>query len=124
MGNFSNEAYYMFFSALSSRTRLAIIDVLKDGPKNASEISDALEQKQEIILHNVGQLEHCFLVRSEGTGKERRYSLSKEIVEPLSEVLMFYLGKHCPGLNECIPPKKLKAYMKEEAAKETYIEHA
>jgi hypothetical protein len=51
------------------------------------------------------------------------YSLNKEIIEPLSEILEFYASKYCPGLKECIPPEKVKQYLKKEAAKKTYIEH-
>jgi DNA-binding transcriptional ArsR family regulator len=123
MKDFSNEAYYLFFSTLANRTRLAIIDVLKAGPKSISEISKALKQPHEIVSVNLKQLEKCVLVISEGSGNERLYSLNQEIIEPLSEALEFHTTKHCPGLRECILPEKLREYMKKEAAKETFIEH-
>ena len=122
MEDFSNEAYYRFFSALANRTRLAIIDVLED-TKTISEISSALNQKQESIRQNLEVLEHCMLVRSEGSGKEKSYALNREVLEPLSEILAFHTSKYCPGLRECIPEEKLKEYMKHEAAKKMYIEH-
>jgi DNA-binding transcriptional ArsR family regulator len=121
MKDFSNEAYYLFFSTLANRTRLAIIDVLKDGPKSISEISAALEQGQDIISANLKLLEKCVLVISESSGNDRIYSLNKEIAEPLSQVLEFHTAKHCPGLSECIPQEKLRDYMKKEATKETFI---
>lgn len=123
MEDFSNEAYYMFFSALANRTRLAIIDILKEEAKTLSEISNALKQEPKVIRQNMEVLEHCVLILSEGSGKEKRYSLNKEVLEPLSEILAFHTSKHCPGLKECIPEEKLKEYMKQEAAKKTYIEH-
>jgi DNA-binding transcriptional ArsR family regulator len=123
MEDFSNEAYYQFFSALANRTRLAIIDALKEGGKNVSEISNALKHEPEEILQNLKVLEHCVLVLSEGSGEEKRYTLNKEVLEPLSEILAFHSSKHCPGLRECIPEEKLREYMKREAAKKTYIEH-
>ena len=122
MENFSNEAYYLFFSALANRTRLAIIDVLKEGPKNISGVSDALEQDESAVAYNLKRLENYAIVCSEGSGKEKLYSLNREIVEPLSELLAFHTNKYCPGLKNCIPPEKLKEYMKKEAAKETFIE--
>jgi DNA-binding transcriptional ArsR family regulator len=123
MNGFSNEAYYLFFATLANRTRLAIIDVLRDGPKNVSEISTALKHNQSVIAANLEKLEKCVLVISETSGNERLYSLNQEIIEPLSEALEFHTAKHCPGLRVCIPPEKLREYMKKEAAKETFIEH-
>jgi DNA-binding transcriptional ArsR family regulator len=124
MENFSNEAYYLFFSALANRTRLAIIDVLKEGPKSISGVSDALEQDESVVAYNIKRLEHSALLRSVGSGKEKLYSLNMEIVEPLSELLTFHTNKYCPDLKSCITLEKLKEYMKKEAAKETFIEHA
>ena len=123
MENFSNEAYYLFFSTLANRTRLAIIDVLREGPKNLSGISAALEQDETTVSYNVKLLDHSAFLRSEGSGKEKLYSLNREIVEPLSDLLAFHTSKYCPNLKNCIPPDKLKEYMKKEAAKETFIEH-
>jgi DNA-binding transcriptional ArsR family regulator len=123
MEDFSNEAYYQFFSALANRTRLAIIDVLKEGAKTLAEISSALQQEPEVMLRNLEVLEHNTLILSEGSGKEKRYALNKEVLEPLSEILAFHTSKYCPGLKQCIPEEKLKEYMKQEAAKKTYIEH-
>jgi len=123
MKDFSNEAYYLFFSTLANRTRLAIIDVLKDGPKSVSEISSALKQGQDIVSANLKPLEKCALVISEGSGNIRLYSLNKEIIEPLSNALEFHTAKYCPGLRQCIPQEKLREYMKKEAIKETFIEH-
>jgi predicted transcriptional regulator len=123
MEGFSNEAYYLFFSVFANRTRLAIIDVLKEGPKNISSISNALEQEETIVAHNLRLLESSSLLRSESSGKETLYSLNMEVFAPLSELLTFHTSKYCPNLKTCIPPEKLKAYMKKEAAKETFIEH-
>ena len=123
MEDFSNDAYYQFFSALANRTRLAIIDVLKEDAKTLSEISNSLKHEPKIVRQNLEVLEHCIIVLSEGSGEEKRYSLNKEVLEPLSELLAFHTSKHCPGLKECIPEEKLREYMKQEAAKKMYIEH-
>jgi DNA-binding transcriptional ArsR family regulator len=121
--NFSNDAYYLFFSTLASRTRLAIIDAMKCGSKSVSELSEMLTLEPKVIVENLEKLKKCMIVRSEGSGKEMRFSVNKEIVEPLFEVLCFHADKYCPKLTECIPEEKLKAYMKQEAAKALFIEH-
>jgi len=123
MKPFSNEAYYLFFSTLANRTRLAIIDVLSDGSRTIVEISKGLDQQEITITHSLELLESCMIVTSHKSGSEQRYSLNKEIVEPLSEILSFHVNKYCPGFEKCIPPQKLKEYLKQEAAKATYIEH-
>jgi DNA-binding transcriptional ArsR family regulator len=123
MKNFSNEAYYLFFSTLASRTRLAIIEVLRCDPKSVSELSEVLHMEPKIIVENLEKLKECVMIHSEESGKEKRFSLNKEIVEPLFEVLCFHADKYCPKLTECIPEEKLKAYMKKEAAKKLFIEH-
>ena len=123
MEPFSNEAYYLLFSALANRTRLAIIDSLKGGPKTIFEISKALEQQEELIAYNLKPLEKCMFIKLQKSGEETLYSLNKEIVGPLSEMLSFHINKYCPGFETGIPSQKLKEYMKQEAAKIIYIEH-
>ena len=123
MEPFSNEAYYLLFSALANRTRLAIIDSLKGGPKTIFEISKALEQQEELIAYNLKPLEKCMFIKLQKSGEETLYSLNKEIVGPLSEMLSFHINKYCTSFETCIPPQKLKEYMKQEAAKIIYIEH-
>ena len=123
MKEFCNEAYYILFSTLANRTRLAIIDVLKDGSKSITEISKTLDQEEHVITENVKDLVKCSVVLSAGSGKEKTYCLNKEIMEPLSELLEFHVNKYCPAFTKCIPPEKLKEYLKAEAARMTYIEH-
>ena len=117
MENFSNEAYYLFFSTLSNRTRLAIIDVLKEGPKNISEISEALEQDETTVAYNLKRLEHSALLRSEGSGKEKLYSLNMEIVEPLSELLAFHTNKYCPRSQELYTSRKTQGVYEKRSCK-------
>ena len=124
MENFANEAYYLFFSTMSNRTRLAIIDVLKEGPKKISEISKALKQDKTTVAYNLNRLEHSAILRSKCSEKEKLYSLNMEIIGPLSELLTFHTNKYCPNLKNCVPPEKLREFMKKEAEKETFIEHS
>ena len=123
MKEFCNEAYYLIFATLANRTSLALIDTLKDGLKTLPEISRTLEQEENVIAHNLKPLINCVILLSQGSGKEKTYCLNKEFIEELSELLVFHVDKYCPGFKECIPPEKLKEYMKAEAAKTTYIEH-
>jgi DNA-binding transcriptional ArsR family regulator len=107
MKEFCNEAYYLIFSTLANRTRLAIIDALKDGRKSISDISTALEQEENRIAHNLKPLEQCAVVLSEGSGKKKLYSLNREIIEPLSEILAFHVDKYCPEFKDAYLQKNL-----------------
>src|SRR3990172_12779861 len=97
MKEFCNEAYYLIFSTLANRTRLAIIDVLKDGGKSISEISKELGQEENVIADNLKPLVKCAIALSQGSGREKTYCLNKELVGPLSELLVFHVDKYCPG---------------------------
>lgn len=108
---------------MASRKRLAIIDVLREGSKTLTEVSQALDQPKSVILKDLERLEHSVLVRSQGLAEEKRYSLNMEVVGPLSEIIEFHTSKYCPDLKACIPPNKLKQVMTKEAKKETFIEH-
>lgn len=123
MEKFSNEAYFKFFTGLANRTNLAIIDLLAEGPKDAVEIATTLGQEPAVISRHLEQLLGCALIHADSKSPAKRYSLNKEIIMPLGELLAFHAAKHCPGMRECIPEAKLKEYLKKEAAKETYIEH-
>jgi hypothetical protein len=123
MKEFCNEAYYLVFATLANRTRLAMIDALKNGRKTLPEISKALEQDENLIANNLKPLLNSAIILSQGSGKDKTYCINKEFIEELSELLAFHVDKYCPGFKECIPPEKLKEYMKAEAAKPAYIEH-
>jgi len=96
---------------------------LSGGSKSIAEISKNLGQQEKIIAHNLKLLENCMIVTSQKSDGELHYFLNREIVEPLSELLSFHVNKYCPGLEKCVPPQKLKKYLKQEAARTTYIEH-
>ena len=123
MEKFCSETYYKFFQTLASHTRLAIIDVLSDGPKTASEISTSLHMDQDALLEHTKMLTGCALLHSEGINDQKKYSLNLAIIEPLGHLLALHSAKYCPNLEKCISEEKLKDYMKKEAAKETYIKH-
>lgn len=105
MKDFCTEAYYRIFSTLANRTRLAIIDALKDGNKTAPDIAKHLGLDENVVSHNLTHLTNCFILLSQGSGKQRTYCLNKEIIEPLSELLEFHVNKYCPGRRSAFPPR-------------------
>lgn len=83
-------AYKIFFGTLVSEPRLKIINLLRDGKKNVSEISHALKLDQTWVSHDLARLKECGFVKMETHGKYRYYKLNDETIRPL----MFLIDKH------------------------------
>src|SRR3990170_6911758 len=119
----STEACHLFFATLANPTRLAILEALADNKKNVAEIAEALNQEQSMISHNLKPLEECAFVFSEKKGRERIYSVNKEIIEPLFDLFTFHESKYCPNGRVCLTQKGLEWQKKNEAEKDLYINH-
>ncbi len=92
---------YRFFSTLSNPTRLAILESLREGPKNVMQISNHLGQEQSMISHNLKPLVQCRFVFVERKWKERLYSLNRETIEPMFKLFNFHAHKFCPTKGAC-----------------------
>jgi len=116
-----SETCYQFFSTLANPTRLAILELLRDGPKNVTEIAEALNQEQSMISHNLKPLERCRFVFSERRKKERFYSLNKETMEKLFKIFSYHAEKYCPTRGKCLTDKGLQEQKKQKASNSLYL---
>jgi ArsR family transcriptional regulator len=116
-----NENCYQFFSTLANPTRIAILELLRDGEKSVTEISEALNQEHSMISHNLRPLERCKFIFSERKKKKRFYSLNKEVMEQLFKVFNFHAKKYCPTQGQCLTQQGLQKRKKEEASKSLYL---
>jgi DNA-binding transcriptional ArsR family regulator len=114
---------HLFFATLANPTRLAILEILMDSPKNVAQLSHALQQEQSMVSHNLKPLMECAFVFSEKKGKERIYSANKEIIEPLFHLFSFHENKYCPNGQTCLTRKGIRMKKKEEAEKVLYVTH-
>jgi len=64
----SLETYKFFFGALANPNRLQIINILRQGKKNVSEICDSTGFEQTMVSHNLKVLEHHGMVFMEKKG--------------------------------------------------------
>ena len=119
----TTESCHLFFSTLANPTRLAILETLADSPKNVAQISETLQQEQSMISHNLKPLEECVFVFSEKKGRERIYTLNKEIIEPLFELFTFHQSKYCPNGKVCLTNKGIRLQKIKEANKDLFINH-
>ncbi|KHO55307.1 MAG: ArsR family transcriptional regulator [archaeon GW2011_AR19] len=89
------EAYKIFFGTLVSEPRLKIINLLRKGKKNVSEIIKELNFDQTAVSHNLARLKMCGFVLDEINGKFRYYKLNEETIKPLMFLIDKHMSKNC-----------------------------
>lgn len=91
----------LFFKAFSNRTRLEILDLLKEKPANVTEICGTLGFEQSRVSHNLKCLEQCGFVSSEQNGKWKTYTLDKETILPIVKLFDKHIDKYKDKLKCC-----------------------
>jgi len=89
------DAYKIFFGTLVSKSRLRIINLLRKGKKNVSEIIDNLNMDQTAVSHDLARLRKCGFIISEIYGKYHYYSLNEKTITPLIEIIEKHMSKYC-----------------------------
>src|SRR6267378_7683638 len=91
-------AVSLLFSALSNEYRVGILNLLRKGPKNVTEISEALKIEQTMASHNLKCLAFCGLVTSQRLGKNIEYTLNRETVEPIIRLADKHISRYAANL--------------------------
>lgn len=99
-------AYKIFFGTLVSEQRLKIINLLRKGKKNVSEIMELLKMNQTAVSHNLARLKQCGFVLSEVEGKYRYYKLNEETIKPLMFLIDKHMDRYCIHILHEIKEKK------------------
>jgi len=89
------EAYKIFFGTLGSESRLKIINLLRKGKKNVSEIIKELNMDQTAVSHDLARLKSCGFVKSDIEGKFRSYKLNEETIRPLIGLIDKHMSQYC-----------------------------
>mgnify|MGYP001598036537 FL=1 len=89
------DAYKIFFGTLVSESRLKILNLLRKGKKNVSEIIKELKMDQTSVSHDLARLKRCGFVKVEIDGKFRYYKLNEETIKPLIELIDKHMSIHC-----------------------------
>jgi len=97
-----SETCHLFFSTLSIPTRLGILELLRDSPRNVTQLAEALSQEQSMISHNLKPLTRCSFVFVERKGKERIYSLNRETMDSMYKIIENHVKKYCPKNGGCL----------------------
>lgn len=88
-------AYKIFFGTLVSESRLRIINFLRDGEKNVSEMMSELQMNQTAVSHDLARLKQCGFVQVKVNGKYRNYSLNYKTIKPLMKLIDEHMSEYC-----------------------------
>lgn len=92
--------YGLFFQALSNKTRLDILDLLRNKSCTVNELSEKLNLEQSRVSHALKCLVNCAFVSGKPNGKERIYSIN-ENVEGLFRIVDSHVKNYCEELESC-----------------------
>ena len=88
-------SYDLFFETFSNKTRMRIIEALSLGPKSVTEICKATNEEQNKDSHNLKKLMECNCLDVKQKGKQRIYSLNKDTITPILNLVEKHVEKYC-----------------------------
>ncbi len=80
------------FHALSEETRLEIMERLKEGEQCVCDLTDALKSGQSRLSFHLRVLKDAGLIRDRPEGRWTYYSLNRETLEELEEIVQSLQG--------------------------------
>ena len=90
-------AYHIFFRNLSNPLKVKIITELKKKPLTVTQLTEALREEQSKISHALANLRGCNIVKSISEGKQRIYSLNKQTILPIMQIIDKHKKSYCKG---------------------------
>ena len=85
----------MFFETIGAKTRLRILELLQQRQMSVTEICYAIKEEQSNVSHNLKKLVECHFIDVEKKGKQRIYSLNKDTILPLMQLVGKHVTKYC-----------------------------
>lgn len=86
---------YLFFETLGTRLKIDAITELKEKSLNVNELSKHLGQERSKVSHALKSLLECGFVKVKKNGRERVYSLNKDTIIPLLNLVERHVKKYC-----------------------------
>jgi len=90
-------AYYVFFGSLANPLKIQVISELKEKPSSVNELSEKLKIEQSKLSHALASLKKCNIVKDKQEGKFRIYSLNKETIIPILNIIDKHRTCYCKG---------------------------
>lgn len=91
----NHNSYHVFFTNLANPLKIGIILELRKGDKNVTDLVKELKVEQSKISHALTSLKNCNIVDVKKRGKERVYSLSKDTILPMLNLIDKHAHIHC-----------------------------
>ena len=91
----SKSRCYLFFETLGTKLKIDIIDALNEKQLSVNELAKALAQERSKVSHALLSLYECGFVDVKKEGKSRIYSLNKETILPLLNLIEKHVKKYC-----------------------------
>ena len=88
-------SYEVFFRNFSNKTKFDIVMSLKNKPMSVMELTKALGEEQSKISHSLTSLANCGILSMKREGKQRIYSLNKETIMPILDLVQKHVEKCC-----------------------------
>ena len=88
-------SYELFFETFSNKTRMKIIEALALGPKSVTQICRSTNEELSKVSHNLKKLSECNFLDVEKQGKKRIYSLNKDTITPILNLVEKHVHKYC-----------------------------
>ena len=88
-------SYEDFFKNFANKTKFIIIMHLKNKPMSVNELSKKMGEEQSKISHNLAKLYKCNILTVKQKGKQRIYSLNKDTIVPLMNLVTKHVEKYC-----------------------------
>lgn len=89
------------FRGFADMSRLSILEMLRDGPKNVSEIVNKTGLSQPNTSLHLSCLRCCGLVKREYRGRFSYYSIASRKIARILEVTQSALGEVSERIDEC-----------------------
>lgn len=86
---------HLFFETLGTKLKINLLLQLKENPQSVAELAKELGEERSKVSHALLSLLECNFVKVEENGKNRVYSLNKDTIFPLLNLVEKHMKNYC-----------------------------
>ena len=86
---------HIFFETLGTKLKIDIIESLREEPLPVNELAKKCNEERSKVSHALLSLSQCGFVVARKDGQKRLYSLNKETLVPLLDLVEAHVKKYC-----------------------------